>query len=339
MAINKGNVAAKKTGGQPDTPSIKSADGLTLEESDIIPLTILKPETKILVSGDTGAGKTAQLGLLAELMYVLSGGKPTVLFTMDEGGFMTIDPLIECGVVKIVTYDDEIPPWIWIKHALKGEAKIEGQWHKLTDPAKCAMVGYEGLTAFAEFMLEDLSRHSAEHPNQSVGGDSAWTFSVSDGEEELKLASNTMSHYGLVQMRIMHEILKSKPGVPSIWTALLTRAADPMGGGVLGPMTVGKAQAPTISRLFDLTFRINASPNAQELVHELFLETHNDKQAKGSKVIANSRLPLSGAKGAPVMKRIVPASIVSALQQIQARHGSAVDETKARLARMMGKKA
>jgi len=308
----------------------------TIEDSEIIPLPVLTPSIKILLAGDTGSGKTAQLGLLAEYLYVLTKGKKTVLFTMDGGGFLTIQPLIDLGVIELVTFDGSVPPWLWISHALHGEARIDGDWVSVINPDTVVLAAYEGLTAYSEFMLEDLSRHSAEHPTQSVGGDSAWTYKVEFEGEELNMASNTQSHYGLVQMRIMHEIMRARPGVPSLWTAVLTRAADPIGGGILGPQTVGRAQAPTIPRLFDLMFRIDSRTSGDHPVkHQLYLETHEDKISKGAKVNVNARIPLSGGKAR--VELIFPrANIVLALQQLQARHTEARTETQARLARLMG---
>lgn len=309
----------------------------TIESAPIVPLDILMADTKLLIMGDTGAGKTGQIGLLAEYLYVLSGGtKKTVLFTMDEGGFLTIKPLVDLGVIEIVKHDGKMPPWIWVSHALKGEALENGEWVKKTDPETCALAAYEGLTAFSEFMLEDLSRHSATHPTQTVGGDSAWQFQSTYEGETIKMASNTMSHYGLVQMRIMHEILKAKPGVPSIWTSVLTRSTDPLGGGILGPQTVGKSQAPTIPRLFDLSFRIDAETNGdQPSTHTLFLETHEDKAARGARVNVNTRVPLSGGN-VIVTTKFAPANIIVALQQLQARHEAAKSDTQSRLARLLG---
>ena len=57
--------------------------------------------TKILLYGRTGSGKTAQLGELAEYVFVKTG-LPTILWTADKGGIKTIQPYIDLGLIKVV---------------------------------------------------------------------------------------------------------------------------------------------------------------------------------------------------------------------------------------------
>jgi hypothetical protein len=189
-------------------------------------------------------------------------------------------------------------------------------------------------------MLMNLSEHSANNPGAAVGGDSAWTFEARDGDEVIKVASNTMSHYGVVQLQVMHEIWKNNPGVPSIWTAILKRGQDAVGGGgILGAQAVGSQLTPSLPRWMDYTFRINAIPAENgPAKHVLYLESHLDRQAKGAKVIANARLPLAGSETAHVDAVFEPADIVQALLKIRNRNDVARVSIKDRIAAIRGRR-
>lgn len=296
---------------------------------------LLPPWLRLLLIGDTGAGKTAQIGLLAEYIAATED-KKTVVFTMDKGGTQSIRPHLNLGIIELIMYDKSIPPWVWITKSLRGEAKVNGRWVKVIDPTKHGLAAYEGLTAFSESMMMDLSRHSAENPTQAVGGESAWSFSVRDDEQEVRMASNTQSHYGLAQMQLMREIWEADPGVLSLYTALLARGSDALaGGGMLSPQTVGNKQGPMVPRWFDFVARLDAVPSSSgPLRHLLYLETHLDKNAKGAKVVANARIPIAGSSKVDAV--IEPADIVKALLQVNARGKSAEEEIKERMARIRG---
>ncbi len=296
----------------------------------------LRPDLRILLVGDTGAGKTTQIGELVEAA-ALETGLPAVMFRMDKGGNLPILPHITAGMLEEYAYDSDIDPWIWISHAVRGEAYIDKKWVKVTK-GKC-LAAYEGLTAFSEALMMDLAKIGAETPAQAVGGESAWTLTAKHGDETMEIAGSTMSHYGLVQLRIMNEIWATNPGVPSIWTAILARSTDVTGaGGVLGAMTTGKAQAAIVSRWYDYTFRLNNVPSETGAAkHILYLDTHLDKQARGVKVIANARMPLIGEESAPVDMRFEPANLVAALRQLSLRQSTAADELKARFDKARGR--
>jgi hypothetical protein len=287
---------------------------------------------RILLMGDTGAGKTSQIGLLAEYIYATED-KKTVVFTADKGGIQPIKPYMDLSIVEVIPYQRSIDPWVWITHAVRGEAKVNGKWVKVTEGKGLAV--NEGLTAFADLLMMNLADHSAANPNQAVGGESAWMFEVKDGDTKFNIASNTQSHYGLAQLRIMKEIWEADPGVASLWTAILDRSSDPTGGGgLLVPKSAGNKQGANIPRWFDYTFRINAVPSDNGPArHVLYLTTHLDKQSKGAKVIANARLPLAGSE-AKVDATIDPADIVKALLQIRRRNVVAKDSISERIQKL-----
>lgn len=294
----------------------------------------LPADIRILLEGDTGSGKTTQLGELSEYIFATED-KGTVLFTGDKGGIEPIRPHVNMSIIEVVELDVVTDPWIWIQHALKGEAKVNGKWVQVTKGK--GLAAYEGVTAFSELMLMNLAEHSAAHPEQAVGGDSAWSFEAKDGDEVLKISSNTMSHYGLVQMRLMHEIWQANPRVPSIWTAILNRVNDSLGtaSGIYGPQAVGKQLTHSIPRWFDYTFRLNNIPTTEGMRYVLELATHLEK---GARVLANARLPLAGSETVPVDLKIEPANLVWALLQITKRRAAAEGSMQTRIAKIRGMK-
>src|SRR5689334_8721312 len=72
----------------------------------------------ILLFGNTGSGKTAQIGELAEY-YFKKDKKTTRLYAADPGGWITIDPYIELGIIELVPYFGD-NPWFWIDNAVRG---------------------------------------------------------------------------------------------------------------------------------------------------------------------------------------------------------------------------
>ena len=72
----------------------------------------------ILIYGRTNAGKTAQIGVLAEHIFKTTG-KRTRLATADRGGTDTVNPYIELKerIIEPVELGDS-EPWIWLTHKI-----------------------------------------------------------------------------------------------------------------------------------------------------------------------------------------------------------------------------
>lgn len=292
----------------------------------------MHPDLRVLFIGDTASGKSTQLAALAKYQATTGEGKTTVVMLADRGSMKPYLPHIAAGIVKVYKYHWGIDPWIWLSHAIRGEAKLldgnvspKGKWENVLTEDVGLLIG-ESLTGFAELLMIDMGRISANEPDRAVGGESAWKITATDGEETLKIAGSTMSHYGLAQLRITEEIFRTDVGIPSVWTAGLQRTADKIdSGGVLAAQIVGKAIGPSVPRWFDMTLRINAEASMGGAEHILHLDTHLDKLAKGAKVIANARIPMEGRETAPVASRISPADIVQALLQVQRRDQTAAN--------------
>jgi hypothetical protein len=278
----------------------------------------------ICLFGDTGDGKTACVGELAEHLYSYGkapDGKPlrTRLYTADAGGLDTIKPYINLGIIEAVSINQRPSPWEWINAVCMGKTlDARGMWIPGIVP-DIGMYAFEGMTSFAGALLVALTSGAdilANKPSQ--GGD--------------KDAHGR--NYGLSQQRIGENIKLSfqLPGV-KLWTALARRGDDAdTTTTILGPQVVGKALTSEVPSWFNFTFRIMSLP-ADELTktperHRLCLTDYVDQTSRGAKGLGNSRRPLDGGALEPFVE---PASLVQALALIDRASSTAEDSIKARL--------
>lgn len=283
----------------------------------------------ILLYGDSGDGKTALVGEMAEWVYKKEG-KITRLATSDRGGLETIRPYVDLGIVEVEALG-ESDPWIWLNKVVRGYRKAAGKWS--VDAAANAKVGlwaFEGFTSIGDALMQNLAQKAAAGTN--IGGGGNVNFNVSADGESLKVGGNNMAHYGVVQTRIVEETWESQrlPGW-LLWTAAAKRDDDPNAAGkVLGPAIVGKALTAEVPRWFIYTFRVAAVPGmagAPEK-HILYLGDHQDMHSGGAKGLGNTRVPLDSPK---MPTSLEPASLVKAIEVIQASYDPAVAAIKARL--------
>jgi hypothetical protein len=281
----------------------------------------------ILLFGHTGAGKTALIGELAEF-YFKKDKRRTRLYTADRGGFDTISPYVELGIIDAIPMFGD--PWLWINHAVKGDKLENGLWVPGVGDG-IALWAYEGMTSFADAVMLWMSEASSRGVN--IGGGGAFSFNVTDGKESTKIGSNNMAHYSVAQQQVYQKSTQSQqlPGTV-LWTAGDRRGEDDAIGGVIGPQIAGKAMTGEAPRWFKYTFRVATEMSGPGVPprHVLYLEDHMEPSARMAKGIANSRVPLAGTKVA-VPSRIEPASLVDALHVISQRKAAAKDEIRARL--------
>ena len=282
----------------------------------------------ILLYGRTRAGKTAQIGELAE--YVLkTTGKKTRLYTADRGGVDTIKPHIDLGIIDVVEQGDS-DPWIFLNKAVRGYVRDDkGKW--VPGDPNVGMFAFESMTAFADALMTSLAEKAASGTN--IGGSGNVSFTVSGDGESIKIGGSNMAHYNIVQTRITEEVWSSqKLQAPYIiWTASVSKDEDATSSGkVLGPQVVGRALTSEVPRWFGLCFRIDAIPAQQGKPerHVLYLGNSVDVSAGGAVGLGNTRAP----KDAPELpSTIEPASIVKALDLIEGGYSKAVEEIKKRL--------
>lgn len=279
--------------------------------------------------GETGDGKTALAGELAE--YVRSTeGKNARLYTADRGGIDTIRPYIDLGIVEVVSMD-ATDPWVFLNCAVRGMTRgADGKW-VAGNNSNIGLFIFESLTSFADALMQSLAQKASAGVN--IGGGANVNFTASGDGLNVKVGGNNQAHYGVVQNRIVEEVWESQklPGW-LMWTASLKRDDDQNAAGkVLGPAVVGKALTGEVPRWFQYCFRVAAIPGigAAAERHLLYLGDHADTQAGNAKGLGNTRMPLDAPK--PEKMVIEPASIVKAIQLIDASYQPAVDAIRRRL--------
>lgn len=294
----------------------------------------------ILMYSRSRGGKTTLLGELAEHVKVTTG-KDTLIYSIDKGGIGPIIPLIDLGIITLVSQDDT-DPWVFMNKLSNGQVRDEkGKWVP-ADMSRYGMVAGESLTGFSDAFMNDLAQMSARGIN--VGGAANVSFTVTDGAESLKIGGNNMGHYNVVQTRILDELWRSQrlPVPFVVWTAGQSKDEDQNAGGkVIGPAIAGKAMTAELLRHFDLSFRLDCTPSKGGLgeEHILYLGNNLDLAAGNAIGLGNTRVPL-GAKtrdGKDLPPYIKPASLVQALKMIEEAETVAKEAIKLRLSKSVPK--
>lgn len=286
-------------------------------------------DTKILLYGRTGSGKTAQIGELAEYVFVKTG-LPTILWTADKGGTKTIQPYIDLGLIRVVMIEDT-DPFIFLNKGAGGFVRDANRKWVREDMSKYGMAAFESFRSFADCMMVGMENKLAAGVN--IGGSANISFQAASDGETLKVSAGNMSIYGVAQNQIRNEVWNSHklPVKYLIWTSAVSKDEDINAAGkVLGPDVIGKAMTTVTPYWFDYTYRIDtiAAQMGKPERHLLYMGTHADVNAGGAAGLGNTRLPL----GAELANTIIePASIVKALESIEGGNKTATDKLKARL--------
>jgi energy-coupling factor transporter ATP-binding protein EcfA2 len=278
----------------------------------------------ILLIGDTGDGKTAQIGELAEHLKSTTG-LPSRIYTADTGrAWMTVKPHVDLGIIEVVELLPSDDPHVWLNAAVNAQVRDGNKWV----PGKpVAMNVFEGFTSIGAALMGHIQRQAASGAHKA--GEERFVLQTGAG----KIASNNRTDYNLIQGRLrdfsqQSMILNSVV----VWTAALNRAQDEGMTTVLGPQLVGNALTAYVPMWFQYTFRVAAIPQAgQAPRHVLYIEDHLDQQAGMAKGLGNARVPLAG-EATKVPFSIEPASIVKALTLLKERQEAA----KAEIAKRVG---
>jgi hypothetical protein len=282
----------------------------------------------VLLYGRTRSGKTTQIGQLAEYVFKTSG-KRTRLYTTDRGGFDSIRPYCDLGIIDVVEQGDT-DPWIFLNKAVRGFVRDGKKWVPgLSD--EIGLWAFESLTSHSDNLMNSLALKAAEGLN--VGGAANVNFNVSGDNETLKVGGNNMGHYNVVQSRITAEVWESQrlPGLFVLWTASVAKDDDPNASGkVLGPAVCGKALTTEVPRWFGFSFRIDCLPAqmGKGERHILYLGNNVDAGAGNAVGLGNTRTPLDAPD---LPQSIEPASLVKAIQLIDDANTKALDIVKKRL--------
>jgi len=262
----------------------------------------------LLVIGETGSGKTTQIGEVA-VSVKKQTGLNCRLYTADRGGVASIQHLIDLGIIEVERFrpgEDDI--WLWLRKATTGQKRDDkGNWSDGKEGV--GLFAFESMTSFAEELMLDLRRETAA--GRLIGGKPSFSFK----RGTTTIASNTETHYGLVQETMREEIWRSQnlPGL-GFWTARLKRDEEDDKSSMLGPLVVGKALTTLVPSWFRWTFRIQGVPGmaGAPAQHILWLQEHTDGQV-GS--YSNARVPLAGFAKLPA--KIIPASVPEALELVE----------------------
>ena len=284
--------------------------------------------TTILLYGRTGSGKTTQIGVLAEDVFKRTK-KKTRLYSVDRGGFDTIAPYINLGIIEVVELGDS-DPWIFANRAAKGYVKVNGKW--VLDKAlneKIGFYAFESAHGIAKLMKLDMERKAGLGIN--IGGDTNTSFETKSDGESLKIGTTKgFQKFAIPQTSIQAEMMESQKlsGEYVLWTAGVSKEEDEVAvSKVVGPDVLGKALTASLPMDFNYTFRLDTVPAqaGKPERHLLYLGTHQDAAAGNATALGNIRRPLD----APPLKELIiePADLAKALTAVREESIKAAQET------------
>ena len=285
------------------------------------------------IYGPSGSGKTPQIGLFARRLFqetggkragdALVGGQRLRVYTADRGGYDSILPEIELGLVQVIDLKlQQEDPWIWTTKAIQGRTPLDPgnvKWTKTgtqrdNEGNTIGAWAFEGLTEWGSALMKDMGDKSAE--GQNVGGgviDTRVESKDSEGED-FSYAGHTRAHYMMGQDEMDRLISRSMrlPGF-LIWTALDLRSND-AGKAVVGPdVGVGSKMTTRIPQKFTYTWRtVNlAKKGGDEATYRLYLVTHADPSSANLTGVCNARYPID-APAALKVPFVEPADMAKA---------------------------
>lgn len=274
--------------------------------------------TTILLYGNSGSGKTAQLGKLAEEVYTTTG-KKTRIYTVDFGGTNTIDPYVDLGIIELVEMG-ATDAWVFINRAARGYIRNEqGKWIK--DEKRNAEIGFYGFESahgLAHLLKGDMNAKAGT--GTTIGGDTNSSFEVQGDGEKFKIGSvKGFQQYSIPQQQTLTAMYESfkLPAQYIVWTAGVDVGTEELSKNkAAGPMVVGGALTTILPKDFVFTMHLDAIPVKDNVArHVMYLGTHQDPNAGNMTALGNTRRPLD----APALKTytIEPTDIVKALKILQ----------------------
>ena len=251
-----------------------------------------RPDT-LLMYGDTGVGKSAQIGELAKWEFARTG-RITRLISADSG-WDCIEDLVASAAHPFGSPSPSGPVCIeaWnIQYLLNPFPVIvklsEGAWPKIdqagrkvtlgspvlvggrlissdgkTEVGQCAV---EGLSTISAMLMQDHIRNLRKIAEDIVG-DFTGSVEMQDPSgrlttETLKFGKSGRAHYGHIQDFVLLDLVPRFATLPVsrvIWTAHEAKGTDDITGikdSVLGPATIGKAAVARTAMKFGDTFHL-----------------------------------------------------------------------------------
>jgi hypothetical protein len=246
--------------------------------------------------GKTGGGKTTQLGEEAIRVY-REKGKRTKLYSIDEGGYDSIDHLTD-SIIDVETIGDE-NPWVWIQDKVLNAP----------DPELYGLVAFDSATGMGDTLLKDAANLAAK--NIQVGQQKVFNLKIPG--TSLVVGANNESQYGLIQTFMLDQIgrasrLAAKHGIDVIWT--FGEHYPDLGKGespIIGPKLVGKALTTQLPRFLRYTLRLVQIVQPEgHAIHRLLTQPVLEPDGVVS-CLVNPRFPLNSGIDLPAY--IEPASV------------------------------
>ena len=293
----------------------------------------MQPATTVLLYGRTNAGKSTQIGRLAEHVYSTTK-KRTRLYTADKGGVDPIRPYIDLGIIECVDIAST-DPFVFLNKAVRGQVRgPEGKWIDGRSD-DIGFYAFESLRGIAEALMLNMAQKAGQGVN--IGGGSNISFPVSGDGETFKVSGSNMAHFGVAQSRMTEEVWESQRlhAQYVLWTSSVSKDDDTTAGGkVLGPDVIGKALTAEVPRWFNYTFRLDVIPAQNNVAerHLLYMGSHVDVGAGNASGMGNIRRPLDAPALTDVKNGVLePADLVKALVMLSGGQDQAKDTIKKRL--------
>ena len=238
----------------------------------------------IMLYGDTDSGKTSNAGFFARYVYKKTG-KPLRAIYADNGGYKTIQPYVDAGIINpfhIGSAPNPLPTVVkltrdglWPETLKNGTIQADSQGRLMMSPTKdwSAIGGYivEGLTSICELFLEDN-----RSKQRNIGQDAVGKFE----EEGIKFAANSQTHYGFSQREGM-ALLKRLGALPVPYVLITAHEAKgedkETRTPIRGPALVGSAATDNVGK------------EVAELIHAEVISENEDAITNGVKSIVRRK--------------------------------------------------
>lgn len=273
----------------------------------------------ILLYARTGAGKTTQIGVLAEDVFKKTG-KKTRIYNTDRGGFDTIQPYIDLNIIEVVPLATS-DIWIFMNKAIEGQVRdASGKW--VLDKERNAKIGcyaFESAHSMARELQRDMEARAAT--GVVLGGDANTSFTITGDGENVKIGSTKgYQKYAIPQARVLDAMLRSQrlESEYLLWTAGVSKDEDDVNTSkVIGPDVIGRALTGSLPMDFNYTFRMETYPadGTKGERHVIHLGNSKDLNSGGASALGNIRRPLD----APALTTTIvePANIVNAMNLVR----------------------
>lgn len=249
-----------------------------------------KCRESICVYGGSGVGKTHQVGDLGDWV-ARNMKKQTRLVSASGGGWTTIQPLVDLGVVVPTYIRNRRFPFQAMERFSKGwwPEDPSDPMSPLIPPEKqkdwdmVGAVAYDGLSEMCEWLMSTSVQREAKGEIKISTESLAARFS--DGDVKANDASSYgtpgKAHYLVVQNHATDCVTWSK-GIPDryiLWTMLELRASDDVTKmPIYGPQVIGRAKTSDAAAWFEDTINLSMVRVGQSGMtkHRMWLTRHYD---------------------------------------------------------------